>query len=54
MRPDYIVWNKAVEASVAAYKNGIGAIKALKIRVPVTMEHNPANKDMVVVNEKNG
>lgn len=54
MRPEYIVWNQAINAAVAAYKNGIGAIMALKIREPVTLEHNPENKDTVVVNEKNG
>lgn len=54
MRPEYIVWNQAVDAAIAAYKNGIGAIRALKIREPVTLEHNPSNTDVAVVNEKDG
>ena len=54
MKPEYIVWNQAVEAAIAEYKNGIGAIRALIIREPVTLEHNPVNTDVVVVNEKDG
>lgn len=54
MRTSDVIWNQAISAAIAAYKDGIGAIRALKIREPVTLEHNPANKDMVVVNEENG
>lgn len=34
MRPEDIVWNQAIAAAIAAYKDGIGAIYAL-IRRPV-------------------
>lgn len=34
MRPDDVVWNQAIAAAIAAYKDGIGAISAL-IRRPV-------------------
>lgn len=54
MRPEDVIWNQAISAAIAAYKDGIGAIRSLKILEPVTLEHNPENTDMVVVNEKNG
>lgn len=34
MRPEDIVWNQAIAAAIAAYKDGIGAIYAL-LRRPV-------------------
>lgn len=50
--PADVIWNQAISAAIASYKGGIGAIRALKIREPVTIEHKPENTDMVVVNEK--
>ena len=29
MRPEDIIWNQAIAAAIAAYKDGIGAIYAL-------------------------
>lgn len=34
-----LAYNQAINDAVAAYKNGIGAIKALRIKHVVTVEH---------------
>lgn len=40
MTPDQAqAYNQAINDAVAQYKNGIGAIKALKIKQAVTVEH---------------
>ena len=40
MTPDQaIAYNRAINDAVAAYSKGIGAIKALKIKQVVTVEH---------------
>lgn len=38
-RAQAIAYNQAIDEAVAAYSKGIGAIKALKIKQVVTVEH---------------
>lgn len=44
MRPEDIIWNQAIAAAIAAYKDGIGAIYALICRpehvVDMEVEHD--------------
>lgn len=44
MRPEDVVWNQAIAAAVAAYKDGIGAISAL-IRRPVQVVDMEVKRD---------
>lgn len=34
-----LIWNAAIDAAVDQYKNGIGAIKSLRKRFVVTVDH---------------
>lgn len=43
-----IAYNQAIDDAVKAYKHGIGAIKALKIKQIVTVEHIGTTKQEVV------
>lgn len=36
---DTVTWNAAIDAALAAYKDGFGAIAALKVVRPVTVDH---------------
>lgn len=48
-------WNAGIEAAVAAYSGGIGAIKELKIKHVVVVEHiGTTTKQEVVDLEKDG
>ena len=42
---DAVTWNAAIEAALAAYKNGVGAIAALKVARGVTVDHKEAKND---------
>lgn len=44
MRPEDAVWNQAIAAAIAAYKDGIGAIIAL-IRRPVQVVDMEVERD---------
>lgn len=49
------IWNVAVDSAVREYKNGIGAIMALRKSFTVTVEHiGRSTKQEVTVNEENG
>lgn len=48
-------WNAGIEAAARAYKNGIGAILALKVRYAVTVDHiGTTTKQEVIELEENG
>lgn len=36
---DEVTWNAAIDAALTAYKDGIGAIAALKVARPVVVDH---------------
>lgn len=43
-----LAYNKAIDDAAKAYKQGIGAIKALKIKQIVTVEHIGTTKQEIV------
>lgn len=47
---DANTWNAAINAAIREYKNGIGAIKALKMKHAVTVEHIGTTTKQDVIN----
>lgn len=48
------VWNAAIDEAVRQYKNGVGAIKQLKIPYVVVVEHVGTTTKQDVVNLEQG
>lgn len=49
-------WNAAIEAAAGKYKQGIGAILAMKVKYAVTVEHigTTTKQEVVDIDEENG
>lgn len=49
-------WNAALDAAIKAYPNGIGAIRALRVRYAVTVEHigRSTKQEVIDLGEENG
>jgi len=47
------IWNAAIDAALHAHYKGIGAIKALRVSIPVTIEHSPLTTEVAVEDSGN-
>ena len=44
------IWNAAIDAALKSYPKGVGAIRSLRVRLSVTIDHSEHSEKQEVVN----